>query len=310
VAIRCASTVGKVLLLTATSIYNSPRDIANLVAMVKGEKEPLTKQKFDKIMTNPKEFRKYFSCVFSFYDTPKDYENYPNMIEHFINIEMSPSYYKAYRAVEKMDSRLFENDPWPFLTGVRQASNALHECLKCDWTLNEAKKSIKIGEKMVIYSSFISYGLHKIQHLFKENGIDYAEVTGRIKRKDRDHAVKLYNSNQVKIIFITKAGGEGLDLKGTRKVVIFESSWNRPNELQIIGRAVRYGSHKHLSVEERKVDVYYLNMVKPTDRPADDTRPSADTILRKIIKDKETENIEFLKHLYPLSIENKKCKVL
>jgi SNF2 family DNA or RNA helicase len=303
VAIRCAASVGKVLLLTATSVYNSPRDIANLVAMVKGEREPLTKHKFDKIMADPKEFKKYFSCVFSFYDNPKDYENYPNMIEHFVNIQMSPSYYESYHAVEQMNSKLFESDPWPFLTGVRQASNALHECLKCKWTLRQAKK----GEKMVIYSSFISYGLHKIQELFRKNGIDYVEITGKIKRKDRDHAVKMYNSNQVKILFITKAGGEGLELKGTRKVIIFESSWNRPNELQIIGRAVRYGSHTHVPVEERKVDVYYLIMVKPKTRPLDDTRPSADSILRQIIKDKETENVEFLKNLYPLSIENKKC---
>src|SRR5207253_8383698 len=122
------------------------------------------------------------------------------------------------------------------------------------------------GEKTVVYSAFKTYGVRKLQEMLKndpDGPIPYVEVTGDMSIKARDEAVKKYNRDYenyerikkgkkplkdqgVKVIFITKAGGEGLDLKGTRKVILLEKSWNRPNELQIIGRADRYLSHSYL----------------------------------------------------------------
>ena len=77
-----------------------------------------------------------------------------------------------------------------------------------------------------------------------------------------------------------KAGGEGLDLKGTRYVILLEKSWNRPNEEQIIGRAVRYKSHTHLPKEEQKVDVYHLIITKPPASARDKT--DIDSFLEKV----------------------------
>jgi SNF2 family DNA or RNA helicase len=299
VAIRCARTATKVLLLTATSVYNEPSDIANLVAMVKGE-DPLSKKQFYKMMMDDLAFKKYFECVLSFYDIPIDRENYPKEEEHWVDIEMTPKYYKEYLKVEGLSSDYFEN-PWRFLTGMRQASNALEDCIKCDWVLKKALE----GKKMVIYSAFLTFGVDKLKELFDAHGIKYREVTGKMKKDDRTKAVNNYNSDKVDILFITKAGGEGLDLKGTRGVIIFESSWNRATETQVIGRAVRFGSHKHLPEDKRKVDVYHLVIVKP--KNAIDTVPSADEMLRNLIETKENVNKEFLKRIIPLSIEKAQC---
>ena len=61
--IECAKNAWKVLLLTATPVYNSPYDMVNLVSMIKGI-EPITKKQFEsKILHNDTEFRKFFSCV-------------------------------------------------------------------------------------------------------------------------------------------------------------------------------------------------------------------------------------------------------
>ncbi|HMP28313.1 MAG TPA: DEAD/DEAH box helicase family protein, partial [Saprospiraceae bacterium] len=133
VAIRCAKTATKVLLLTATSIYNEPYDLANLVAMARGE-DPLSKKAFAKMRIDGYAFKKYFECIFSFYDVPVDKENYPEMEEHWVDIEMTPKYYQEYLKVEHENSDYFGN-PWVFLTGMRQASNSLEECIKCDWVL-------------------------------------------------------------------------------------------------------------------------------------------------------------------------------
>ena len=298
VAIRCAKTADKVLLLTATSVYNEPRDIANLVAMVKGT-DPLTEKEFERMRANDVEFKKFFSCVLSFYDVPKDTEDYPTVQENYVEIPMTKKYLEEYRKVEQMNSHLFsETNPWRFLTGVRQASNALEECLKCAWVLSRAKT----GKKMVIYSAFRSFGVEKIQSMFDDAGIPYVEITGETKKAARTEAVNEYNSGKYNILFITKAGGEGLDLKGTREVIIFESSWNRASEAQVIGRAVRFRSHTHLPKAERHVDVYHLLMVKPVERDPGEYE-SADSMLKEMTERKARVNGNFVAKLLPLSIE-------
>lgn len=299
VAIRCAQTATKVLLLTATSVYNEPMDLANLVAMVKGG-VPLTKKEFATMSYNQKDFEKFFSCVLSFYEVPKNTKDYPTVDESYVEIPMSKNYYAEYRKVEQQNSHLFsDSNPWRFLTGVRQASNALEECMKCDWVLSEARK----GRKMVIYSAFKTFGVEKIQEMFKAAGIGYVEITGEVKKSARTEAVTAYNSGKVNILFITKAGGEGLDLKETREVIIFESSWNRATEAQVIGRAVRFKSHAALPESERHVDVYHVLMVKPSNRELGDKYESADTMLKEITERKEGANDAFVKRLFPLSIE-------
>jgi len=305
VAIRCAKSVKKVLLLTATTVYNTPYDIANLVAMVKGQ-DPPTKHYFEtKILTNAAEFRQFFSCVLSFYDIPKS-EDYPTVNEHWMEIEMSPKYYRAYRDVEQQKSYLFNAaNPWRFLTGVRQASNVLEVCDKCKVIVDRFKAN---PQKTVIYSAFLTFGVKAIQELFTAEGIPFVEVTGKVTKAQRDAAVKKYNSDQVQILFISRAGNLGLDLKKTKILIIFESSWNRPNEEQIIGRAGRFRSHADLPKSERHVDVYHLIITKPkAGRDLNDKIDSADQLLKQKTEKKDVIGKEFLKLLYSLSIEQLKC---
>jgi superfamily II DNA or RNA helicase len=313
VAIRCAESAGKVLLLTGTAVYNNPLDIVNLVAMVKGIKPP-TKNAFQKILDSPTEFRNFFKCVLSFYKASES-SDYPTVKEHYVEIEMTPSYLRSYQAVEMQSHHLFsESNPWRFLTGVRQASNALEECIKCEWILEKAKTGIKI----LIYSAFISYGIKQVQELFVSNKIKFLEITGSMSKSKRSAAVEDFNNGVVNVLFITKAGGEGLDLKGTRAVIFLESSWNRPNEEQVIGRARRYKSHSHLPPSERKVDVYHLLMVKPkklvdpdkwikTKKDGIKEYPSADSMLKQMVDEKDKTAKQFLARVYPLTIDQSKC---
>lgn len=298
VAIRCARTVDKVLLLTATTIYNQPYDLANLVAMVRGE-PPLSRLQFETLLDSSKLFKKYFRCTMSFFEK-QDKENYPSVKEHYVKIPMTAEYYKDYHRVEVGKSSLLRSkNPFLFLNGVRQASNAIKTCLKCDWVM----KKVREHKKTVIYSSFLDFGIRKIQDILKKDKIKFVEVTGKMSKKKRQAAVDKYNSNEVNVLFITRAGGEGLDLKGTRNEIIFESAWNRPNEEQIIGRAVRFHSHSHLPKDQRHVDVYHLIIVKPKKRAKGDTYPSADEMVMNILNDKKKEIEPILKKLRKISIE-------
>ena len=78
------------------------------------------------------------------------------------------------------------------------------------------------------------------------NAIEVAEVT-----KDKN----VYG-DYVKVVLISMAGSEGVDLKFIRQAHILEPWFNRSRIEQIEGRAVRHNSHKLLPFEERNVQVF------------------------------------------------------
>lgn len=60
----------------------------------------------------------------------------------------------------------------------------------------------------------------------------------------------------IKVILITKAGSEGIDLKNIRSIHVLEPWYNMNRIEQIIGRGVRNCSHKQLELKERNVLIY------------------------------------------------------
>lgn len=301
ILVLCASQVKKVLLLTATPIYNEPGDVLPLVAMVRGDPVRMgTKTFYNKSST---EKCIYLSNTFMFYKNPKT-ADYPDVKEHHIKLPMTKAYYKAYRDIETQKDHLFTvGNPFRFLTGVRMATNAIPPYPKKDWVIDK----ILEGGKNVVYSAFLTHGIDLIKTELKKRGIKYVEISGKKSAESRTRSVRRYNNDKVKVMIITKAGGLGLDLKGTKNIILMEKTWNKPNEDQVVGRAARYKSHTHLKEKHRVVNVYHLALIKPPlkEREARDKaalRGSADELLEDIIKRKEKDNTEFRKLLESVDI--------
>jgi hypothetical protein len=64
------------------------------------------------------------------------------------------------------------------------------------------------------------------------------------------------NGDSIKIVLVSQAGSEGVDLKFIRQVHILEPWYNISRLEQIIGRAVRNNSHKLLKFEDRNVQIF------------------------------------------------------
>ncbi len=64
------------------------------------------------------------------------------------------------------------------------------------------------------------------------------------------------NGEKVRVVLISQAGSEGLDLKFIRQVHILDPWYNMNRIEQIIGRAVRTCSHKDLPFIKRNVEIY------------------------------------------------------
>ena len=257
---KYCSKAEKILLLTATPLINSKYDIINLVALIKNE-NPLTKKQFDEMSNN--EFKKYLENVFNIY-IKKNENNFPakKIIEIFL--KMNDDYLKKYKRVENGEVKKFPQFNGKninvFYNGVRRASNILdEESDKIDWIINKILDNKK--SKFVIFSHFLSMGINPIKEILDSKNIKHASITGNLRKNERNKAILDYNNGEIKILFISKSGSEGLDLKKTNFIIIMESSWNENEINQIIGRGVRYKSHEGL--ENKLVIIYKLFLIKP-----------------------------------------------
>jgi len=312
--IEASKHARKVLLLSATPLVNRPCELINLMSIVDGV-NPISVQTFNKIS-----YEDYFKCKVSFYETSATHrkENYPSVVDKDVFIKMTPSYYKLYQRIEEHggpDERAFYN-------GVRKGSNALEndDSPKINWVMSHISKSKK-EDKYVIFSHFIGAGLNMLMRRLDKKDISYVHVTGDISMKNRERAVTNYNNGKVKVMLISKAGGEGLDLKNTKNVILLEPSWNESTHDQVIGRAVRYKSHFSLPKAEQKVKVFRLFHIKPAEElfiekataelwTKDEeagNHLSVDLFLRNFSKKKQVKIDEFIDILKSVSIEKKKC---
>ena len=279
--IKTSKKAGKVMLLTATALYNGLVDIVNLMAMIKGEDE-LSEDQFNRLIgydpkMNDRELsdfklkldinekaKRYFECVFDFHEKNADDPNYPKVKYHTIPVVMTPSFYIKYREEESKQPRKRgekEGVSKAFYNNLRDASVKYTPNLKAEWVVNK----IREGEKTLVYSAYRDWGINKIKTLLGKN-YKSETIEGKIPKDKRQTIVDEFNDpkGDTNLLFITKAGGEGLDLKGVKNIIIFERNWNKGIEEQVIGRGVRSGSHLHLPEAQRIVNIYFIDLKKPS----------------------------------------------
>ena len=69
------------------------------------------------------------------------------------------------------------------------------------------------------------------------------------------------DGNKIKVVLISRAGSEGIDLKFIRQVHILDPWYNTNRSEQVIGRAVRNFSHKDLPFEKRNVEIFMYGTI-------------------------------------------------
>jgi hypothetical protein len=77
-----------------------------------------------------------------------------------------------------------------------------------------------------------------------------------------EEAIRIVNTpenmsgDKIKVVLITKAASEGVDLKNIRQIHIMDPWWNLNRVEQIIGRGIRLCSHKGLPFEKRNAQLF------------------------------------------------------
>lgn len=265
-AVKCAANASKVLLLTATPIYNKTHDIINLVSMVKGVYPPFDVDPLSLYETNPQLFRNQYCDAILFQKS--SVEDFPRREDILYKIQMEGDYEKEYRelltAIKERSDFKGEKAKNAFMTKVRTASNNMSSCIKCDHAMQIINNALKSKERVLLFSEFKSNGVELMIDNLKKAGIGYYLIDGTTAKKKRQQYVNEFNSdNGEKVIIITKAGGEGLDLKKVMHVILFEKGWNISGQEQVVGRAIRYRSHADLPESKRVVKVWHLVTLLP-----------------------------------------------
>ncbi len=100
------------------------------------------------------------------------------------------------------------------------------------------------GEKVIIYTRFESL-VGRLQKVLAKQKIKSVRITGAEKTdKQRKAAQDKFQDFQsdVRVIFITDAGSEAINLQSAAAIIFFDSPWSWGNYVQILGRMIRIGS--------------------------------------------------------------------
>lgn len=263
--------VDKTVLLTGTPLINSKKDMYSIYYLFNPDEtvKDIKNLSIEEILTR-------LSCKISYYKPSMNISDFPERKDHYIMIEMSKKFQKQYddtvqniltKGFDSANIDLFgEKDLAVFYNGVRRAVNILendvsHTNKKIDWVLQLLKE--RPGQKTIIFSHFKEAGIFLIARKLRQE--NYGIITGDVSLSNRKKIIDEYNQDKIHVLFITKAAGEGINLIGTRNVILMEPGWNDASIEQVIARAIRYKSHEHLPIKDRKVNVYHLFHLKSTD---------------------------------------------
>lgn len=123
----------------------------------------------------------------------------------------------------------------------------------------------------------------------------FARITGEVDADQRSQIVQLFNSESNKngadlmLLLISSTGAQGLSLHNVRHIHMMEPYWNISRLRQVIGRGVRYLSHKTLKPEDRNVQPYLYISTYPEKFPLKSIKePTTDESIYKGAVDRET----------------------
>ena len=162
-----------------------------------------------------------------------------------------------------------------------------------------------------IYLSFFGYVEFNgnTKENITKNNFRYIEFHGDIDKALREHNKKIFNSKEnnlgsiIKIIMISPAGAEGINLRNCRQVHIMEPYWNEVRIEQVIGRAIRQCHHSDIPMKDRIVDVYRYKMIRMKDNKIITIKITSDEMLEKISRTKNNLLASFIEAIKEAAVD-------
>ncbi len=318
----------RILLLSATPMFDKPEEIALTLNLLKIKKEIPIGRDFNTMFLKPfktdigtdydiinkDKLGGYMKNIISYYRGAPP-QSFPKQILKIVKCRMESFQYKSYKTIMDMEKiKDFSSGdilklPTDFMLGPRILSNIAFpnksigekgfasltgSTLSPKNIIKYSKKFYKILSKInrsdgptFVYSNFKDIGGIRsfIQYLEYNGYTDYRKHGPGKKRfaiwsGDEPHHIKeeikyVFNKkdnidgNQIKIMLGSPSIKEGVSLLRVSQVHIMEPYWNMARMLQIIGRAIRFCSHKDVPRDRRNVEVYVYLATYPGEKTTD-----------------------------------------
>ena len=166
-------------------------------------------------------------------------------------------------------------------------------------------EGLEIFSRVLEANGYFRYGTST-----KEKFKQFAFYSGVEDEKERKATTQVFTSpenkygEKLKILLVSPAGAEGLDLKNIRLVMIMEPYWHEVRIQQVVGRAVRKNSHKDLPPEERTVQVVrFLSVLTSEQKIEVKEKLSSDEYVDEIARQKEKLNRGVLEAMKEASVD-------
>lgn len=261
------------------------------------ERRFVREDKDGKHLTNPIAVRALLNPFIDHFET-KDLsdQTMPKKVVQEVKVMMSPYQTELYQyAIDKMDpvvalkfrfgaSKLKEreiNNIFAKLIQARQVSNSMATLDKSMTVEESAEQTPKVKRLLddveehlketpdgqaVVHSNLIQGGADVLSAGLKKRGLEYAVFIGKgnpgVTEESRQQAVQDFNDGKKKVLVISAAGGEGLDLRNATMFASLDGHFNPERIQQAEARAVRAGGQSHRDPDARRVIVKrYVNVV-------------------------------------------------
>ena len=270
---KASFTADKRLLLTATPYVNNMRDFIPLINMLYGGyvigtyREHQKDEVLDYLTkeASPENLNTFENLLQDKVDVvdKREEDFFPERKDHMVFVYMTQDYLKRYTRLmqQQQVAGLFFKNPHLFYNGFRRAVNKAGP----EYFSSKIAKAVPILKKgkSLIYSNWREFGVVPISESLKKADISFKTFTGSTKISERQQIVDDFNQGKFQVLVVTKAGGEGLDLKEVKSVVVLDPPWNDAGLQQVIGRAIRYKSHERLPTKDQVVNVYLMALIAP-----------------------------------------------
>lgn len=335
----------RIVLMSATPMYDKPVELALTMNLLRIPFELPTGREFDKTFIETKElYGKKVSTLInedilkerirgyvSYYAGAPPYV-YPESTIKYVKSNMSDFQYRSYLTILDKEQRELRRKqgfsegeinklPTNFFLGSRLISNVSFpnkminekgyksfegKYLKMNNLEKYSTKFYQIMKKInnssdpvFVYSNFVGFGgLKSLVKVLEAQGyknyatngegkMRYCLWTGSETSKYKSEIKAVFNQqvnkngSRIKIILGSDAISVGVSLFNVRQVHILEPYWNIAKLEQIMGRAIRYCSHKGLEKEKRTVNVYIYLATHPNEKM------TVDQYIRETARDKD-----------------------
>lgn len=309
--LKCASKAKSVMLLTATPYVNEIYDVFNMMWLIDSARAHdfenkvlsnyMPKKLFYSALSNRKNWSDMFGGNISNFQKPISSDDWPRVVSRLVPVVMDDTTADKYL---KIKQSAFYSKERAFVDS--------HAGLKSD-KIERALDIIDEGGRSVVYTAFLGNGVKLLKQGLDDMGIDYAVISGKQTALAKEIAKNRYNhflpqnkayrkrilklgltdeTYPVDVLIITNSATEGVDLIGTKNMILVDGGWNEATMEQVQARGIRFRSHAHLPKKEQVVYVYRILSTLPRDSNivehiSANKFPSWSILLDAILADKE-----------------------